>query len=134
MATVVRISRKEKEDYDQQGTFDRGRGRKTLTWLNDRTEANVTLDAEKRWAYVNGEKVKLETPDDVKNLRMNHKSYHAVRQIPGPGWSIEHHMFFMEKGNSTPWRMANWHTDVIFDDEYLALEFKLISPWLDDSI
>jgi hypothetical protein len=132
MATLVRICKKEKEDYDQQGTFDRGRGRKALTWLNERTNANVTLNAEQRWAFVKGEKVKLDTPDDVKELRMNNSSYHAVRCIPGPGWSIEHHMFFSEKGNPTPWRMSNWHTDVKFDDDYLALEFKLISPWLED--
>ena len=122
--TPVRIASKEKQSADLVTKF----GKQSLVWLNEYSGTNIEINEQVAFIFINGKRYEFDAAR--KHLDSYAKSYERLDLVSGPCWRIEHHTFYRKDELRNMFMMSNWHTDVVFDDEYLALQFKLISPWL----
>jgi hypothetical protein len=125
MMTPVRIASKERAtipaDILKYRTF-------ALDWLNEHSATDIQMNEMVSFIFINGKR--YSTEDAATHLALYAKSYQLVDMIRGPCWRIEHSSFYRRNNLGKSFTKSNWHTDIVFDDEYTALQFKLVSPWL----
>jgi len=126
IVTPVRIASKEKHSGDLQSVTKFGK--LSLVWLNEYSGTNIDINEKDTFIFINGKRYELDAAMNQLDSYVN--SYERLDLVRGPCWRIEHHAFYRRDKMRSIFLLSNWHTDVVFDDEYLALQFKLISPWL----
>jgi hypothetical protein len=100
-----------------------------LDWLNEHSATDIQMNEMVSFIFINGKRYSADDP--CVDITLNRaKSYHLLDMVQGPCWRIEHNSFYRKVNLINDFTKSNWHTDVVFDDEYVALQFKLVSPWL----
>jgi hypothetical protein len=102
-----------------------GVGRKMLAWLNERTDSDIMVRDEQRWLFHEGKYWCSAASREVTLTKG--ENYDIYRRFVGVGWIYE--MAYQYHWNADAAKSYNSWIRVYFDDELLAIEFKLVAPW-----
>jgi hypothetical protein len=99
----------------------KGIGVVTKHWLNERTNSNTVTEDVQRIICVGDALWFTDHISDRWINTLNVDEYEVRRSFVGTGWIYEH--------TYGAFAYVSTRTTAYFDDEMLALEFKLAAPW-----
>jgi hypothetical protein len=110
--------------------ISRPHGRRVIRWLNERTDSNTIVGDECRVWLLGGNLWFNGNPDvfEIETKLVN--EYEIRRVFVGTGWILEFGFKYTRQA-ATDFALTNHWNEAYFDDDFLALQFKLAAPWED---